>query len=166
VFFSGFALCGEESLFKDYYDDGDSVCGFSYGAQKAFLYAKNNSFVKRLILLSPAFYAQKTEEFKEAQMAAYTQNPALYRLKLLKKSGLNPDEIDSFKSDSTIEELRELLYFEWSEEDVKSMLERGVQIDVYIGGEDGVVEPEPSFGFFGRSGAKTVWLENKNHILR
>ena len=64
MFFSGFALCGEESLFKDYYDDGDSVCGFSYGAQKAFLYAKNNSFVKRLILLSPAFYTQKTEEFK------------------------------------------------------------------------------------------------------
>lgn len=96
MFFSGFALCGE-SLFKDYYDDGDSVCGFSYGAQKLFLYAKNNSFVKRLISF-PLLYTQKTEEFKEAQMAAYTQNPALYRLKLLKKSGLNPDEINSFKA--------------------------------------------------------------------
>ena len=167
MFFSGFSLCGEELLFKDYYeDDGENACGFSYGAQKAFLYTKSNPHIKRLTLLSPAFYMQKTEEFKEIQIAAFVQNPDLYRLKLLKKSGLNPEETAKYGADATAPELRELLYFEWEAEDIKAMLERRVQIEVYIGGKDGVVEPKPSFGFFEHCGAKTVWLEDKNHILR
>ena len=167
MFFSGFCLSGEEGLFSEYFDSSsDAVCGFSYGAQKAFSYSQKNPDIKRLILLSPAFYMQKTDEFREAQIGVFADNPELYRLKLLKKSGFAADEMTAYQADGTADALRELLYFRWDNEELNKLAMQGVQIEVYIGSKDGVVEPKPSYEFFKNCGLKTVWLENKNHILR
>lgn len=167
MYFSGFCLSGEEGLFAEYFDpSSDAVCGFSYGAQKAFLYAQKTPDIKRLILLSPAFYMQKTDEFRGAQIGVFVDNPELYGLKLLKKSGLTTDEMTTYQTDGTVDALRELLYFRWDNEELNKLAMQGVQIEVHIGSKDGVVEPKPSYEFFKNCGLKTIWLENKNHILR
>lgn len=154
-------------MFAEYFDSSsDAVCGFSYGAQKAFSYVRKTPDIKRLILLSPAFYMQKTDEFREAQIGVFADNPELYRLKLLKKSGFAADEMTAYQADGTADALRELLYFRWDSGELNKLAMQGVQIEVYIGSKDGVVEPKPSYEFFKNCGLKTVWLENKNHILR
>lgn len=167
-FFSGFCLAGEEELFDEYLPAyGSFVSGFSYGAQKALRYAITDESVKKLILLSPAFYSHKEEAFKEAQIAAFVSNPKLYALKLLKKSGLKDEERLKYEADGTKEELTGLLYFEWMAEDFKRLIDRGVSIEVFAGLADKVVEQREAAEFFmGIENIKFYRLENKNHILR
>jgi pimeloyl-ACP methyl ester carboxylesterase len=144
---------------------GDFVAGFSYGAIGAIRHALQDESVKNLILLSPAYYTHKDREFKEAQLSAFEADPALYKLKLLKKSGLKEEEGELYGKDGVAEELRELLFFDWCSRDVASLVARGVRVEVFIGLGDRVVEPEPSSKFFDQF-AKVYTLENKNHILR
>lgn len=166
MFYSGFCLHGEESLFDMYLPAfGDFVGGFSYGSIGALKHALEDESVKSLILLSPAYYAHKDREFKEAQLSAFRANPALYKQKLLKKSGLTDEERELYGQDGTVQELRELLFFDWSGEELTSLAKRGVRIEVFIGSGDRVVDPQPSHDFFVQF-AKVYMLENKNHILR
>lgn len=166
MFYSGFCLDGEEGLFDEYLPAfGDFVAGFSYGSIKAVRYALQNDSVKSLLLLSPAYYTHKDNEFIEAQLAAFEADPALYKLKLLKKSGLKEEEGERYGKEGAIEELKELLYFDWRTAGLDVLKERGVKIEVFIGGGDRVVEPLPSQKFFEKY-AKVHWLENKNHVLR
>ena len=167
-FFSGFCLAGEEELFDEYLPAyGSFVSGFSYGAQKALRYAITDESIKKLILLSPAFYSHKEEAFKEAQIAAFVSNPKLYALKLLKKSGLKDEERLKYEANGTKEELTELLYFEWRAEDFNRLIDRGASIEVFTGLVDRVVEQASAIEFFESFGKiKLYKLENKNHILR
>lgn len=166
MFYSGFCLHGEEGLFDSYLPAfGDFVAGFSYGSIGAVRYALENENVKTLLLLSPAYYSHKDNDFREAQLAAFEADPALYKLKLLKKSGLKEEEGERYGKDGTIDELRELLYFDWSNAGLDVLRARGVAIEVFIGGADRVVEPMPSKDFFAKY-AKAYLLDGKNHILR
>jgi len=166
VFYSGFCLNGEEGLFDEFLPSfGEYVAGFSYGSIAALRFAAQNKEVTKLILLSPAYYTHKSADFKEAQIAAFEADPALYRLKLLKKSGLREEEGKRYGALGTSAQLRELLYFDWSASEIVSLFERGVKIEVFIGGNDRVVEPEASAEFFRRY-ATVYYLKNKNHILR
>lgn len=166
MFYSGFCLHGEERLFDMYLPAfGDFVAGFSYGSIGALKYALKDESVKSLILLSPAYYTHKDKEFKETQLSAFEADPALYKLKLLKKSGLKEEEGELYGQEGTAQELRELLFFEWHGAELTALANRGVQIEVFIGSGDRVVEPQPSSDFFTQF-AKVYTLENKNHILR
>jgi len=166
VFYSGFCLHGEERLFDSYLPAfGDFMAGFSYGSIDATKRAIEDKSVKSLILLSPAYYSHKDEEFKKAQLCAFEADPALYKLKLLKKSGLKEEEGELYGRDGTADELKDLLFFDWSSVGLSELADRGVRIEVFIGSNDRVVEPEASAEFFGQF-AKIYMLENKNHILR
>lgn len=166
MFYSGFCLCGEEEIFHEYLPAfGSHVSGFSYGAIEALKYALKEQSVKNLILLSPAYYAHKEDAFKEAQLTAFANDKELYRLKLLKKSGFEERERELYAKEGAYEELSELLYFDWSAAGLETIADRGVNIEVFIGSADRVVEPEASAEFFGRF-AKVYTLDNKNHILR
>lgn len=166
MFYSGFCLHGEERLFDEYLPMfGEYVAGFSYGSIAALRHAIEDESVKNLILLSPAYYCHKDEAFKKAQIRAFLTDPALYKIKLLKKSGLKEEDGNRYASDGNVEELRELLYFDWRTAGLELLSQRGVRIEVFIGGADRVVEPKASREFFEKR-AKTHWLENKNHILR
>lgn len=64
-FFSGFSLQNESYLFDSFIKNSDyTVCGFSYGAIKAFEYTikqiENGNRIDTLQLLSPAFFRVKT----------------------------------------------------------------------------------------------------------
>jgi hypothetical protein len=165
-FFSGFCLNGEERLFDEFLPGhGSFVAGFSYGAIAALKHALAHENTKRLLLLSPAYYTHKDEEFRRAQLDAFDTDTALYRLKLLKKSGLSLEEGDRYGVDGSKEQLEELLYFDWASAGLDTLVERGVKIEVFIGAADRVVEPVPSAEFFKKFGA-LYYLENKNHVLR
>lgn len=166
MFYSGFCLNGEEGLFDEFLPSfGEYIAGFSYGSIAALKFAAQNKDVAKLILLSPAYYTHKSADFKEAQIAAFETDPALYRLKLLKKSGLSEEEGKRYGIPGTSAELRELLYFDWNASEIASVSHRGVKIEVFIGGNDRVVEPEASAEFFRQYGS-VYYLKNKNHILR
>jgi len=164
MFFSGFCLSGEKELFSEYLNQKEeSIAGFSYGAigalKKAFELRP-----KRLILLSPAFYAYKDSSFKEQQIKAFETDRELYMLKLLKKSGLSEEEGRRFGKEGSSEQLRELLYFEWQKSPIKE-LSVTTKIEIYIGTNDRVVEPESAIEFFSKFGELKI-LKDKNHILR
>lgn len=166
MFYSGFCLSGEEGLFDSYLPAfGDFVAGFSYGSIKAVKHALENESVKNLLLLSPAYYSHKTDDFRDTQIAAFEADPELYKLKLLKKSGLKEEEGQRYGKDGTIAELKELLYFDWDCAGLDALRQRGVRVEVFIGSADRVVESIPSQDFFAEY-AKVYLLEGKNHILR
>ena len=82
-FYSGFSLCDESDLFAAFIKNSQyTVCGFSYGAIKAFKHVvsqmtKGNR-VDTLQLFSPAFFQTKPERFKRLQTISYTKNPLKY----------------------------------------------------------------------------------------
>ena len=166
MFYSGFCLDKEEALFDGYLPAfGDFVAGFSYGSIKAVHHAIKDESVKKLLLLSPAYYSHKDNVFKDAQISAFEADPHLYKNKLLKKSGLKEEEGAAYAKDSSSDELRELLYFDWAVAGLDTLKDRGVDIEVFIGSSDRVVEPSASNEFFSKY-ARVYLLENKNHILR
>ena len=66
-FFSGFCLCNEKELFKEYLEENEFVvAGFSKGAQEAIEYALNAPHrIDKIQLFSPAIfdYNQKLIDF-------------------------------------------------------------------------------------------------------
>lgn len=145
--------------------EGEFVAGFSYGSIAATRYALAHEDVKRLILLSPAYYTHKDDEFRSVQLTAFEADSDLYALKLLKKSGLSAEDGAKYGQQGTKEQLRELLYFDWNMAGLDELVQRGVSIEVFIGDNDRVVEPLVSKEFFEKF-AKVYMLENKNHVLR
>lgn len=165
MFYSGFCLEGEEALFHEFLPQyGEFMSGFSYGAISAVREAVLDKEIKRLILLSPAYYAHTNEAFREAQIAAFEADEDLYRLKLLKKSGLSLEEGVRYGINGTVSQLRELLYFDWRSAGLDLLKKRDVKMEVFIGDADRVVDPYASADFF-EEFATVYRLKNKNHIL-
>lgn len=166
-FFSGFCLNNESDLFSEYIPKQQaSIVGFSYGAIKAFNHSlATKDFFKKLILLSPAFYKQTSIDFREAQVASFKADPKLYELKLLKKAGLTDTEIEKYAKIGTVSELSELLNFEWGEDGFEKLLTNRVEIEVYLGSNDKIVDATASMEFF-KNFATVYYIKNKNHFLR
>ena len=63
-YFSGFCFADESELFSDYLENNEfTVCGFSYGAIKAFEEVLNSDLrVDKLQLFSPAFFQSYDEK--------------------------------------------------------------------------------------------------------
>lgn len=142
------------------------IVGFSYGGIRAMEYAmETKEFFKKLILISPAFYQHTTDEFRQAQLDAFVADSDLYTIKLLKKSGFSDSERDVYGHMGTIDELGELLYYEWSKQMLRSLCAKGVQIEVYLGGADRIVDPNVSMEFF-KDFATVYFIKNKNHFVR
>jgi len=166
-FFSGFCVDGEAELFAEFFPPKEAfIAGFSYGAIEAIEYAvSTEEFFKKLILLSPAYYAHKDDEFRDMQHGAFVADAELYRLKLLKRSGLDETMAAKYAKMGTKEELCKLLYFAWSQELFDELKAKGVDIEIYIGSGDRVVDSEPSAEFF-RAHGTVYYMKNKNHFLR
>jgi len=76
IFFSGFSLKNEDEIFFDYLKDVKDnpyvVVGFSYGAIKALEYAvKSQERIDRMILISPAWFCNKSKAFIKTQLLYY-----------------------------------------------------------------------------------------------
>ena len=168
-FFSGFSLINESYIFEEYLNGSDySVCGFSYGAIKALRYTlselEKGNRIDRLQLLSPAFFQSYDEKFKKLQLISYKKDQELY-LKQFLKACFAPYEkkiVQNVQTNS--EELEELLNYEWNTSDLEFLANRGVVLEVYLGGKDAIVDARPSKEFFLEYATVTL-VKEANHFL-
>ena len=169
-FYSGFSLKSEEYLFSELIKKSEyTICGFSYGAIKALkatqeALAKSNR-VDTLQLFSPAFFQNKDEKFKRLQLMSYKKNQEIY-LKQFISSCFEPYENKIVEhTETTIDELRELLEYEWNLDDFKELIERGVIIEVYLGGKDKIIDVNAAKELFLEVSTVT-YIKDANHFLQ
>jgi len=167
-FFSGFCLKEELELFDDIVCYSDfSVIGFSYGAQKALKYALTCSDrIDKLQLISPAFFVDKDEKFKKLQTMYFKKNQTLYTHNFLENISF-PSKFDIkqyFKLGSLLE-LEELLSYNWDVKDLNILRDKGIEIEVYLGSEDKIINALHVKHFF-KNYAIIYYMKNVGHILK
>ena len=166
-YFSGFCFFEESELFQDYIIQNDfTVSGFSYGAIKAFEEVLNsNNRVDKLQLFSPAFFQTQNEKFKRTQIMYFKKDANAYCQTFL-SNVLSPLDLDISKyfKLGSIEELQELLYYEWSEEKLQKLIDKGVKIEVYLGGNDKIIDASKAQEFF-KKFATVYYIKEKGHLL-
>lgn len=169
-FYSGFSLKNEQRFFDAYMNRSDySVCGFSYGAIKAFEFVKERLELKKRVdslqLFSPAFFQTRDDKFKKVQLMAYRKSRDLYLSEFLKSCFLPYSKKSVELQESSVEELEELLYFEWNIEELKTLAQKGLKIEVYLGGEDKIIDVEAAREFF-LEAATVTYIREANHFLQ
>lgn len=166
-YFSGFCLKNEEELFKEYLFDGDfCVAGFSYGAIKAFeeVYS-NNKRVDTLQLFSPAFFQTMNTKIKKLQLISFKKDKDTYIKNFLENVSF-PENINMHKYlDEGLEsQLDELLNYTWDKDRLQELVDRGIKIEVYLGGKDKIIDHESAKDFF-KEFATVYYIKDKGHIL-
>jgi len=169
-FFSGFSLQNEEYLFEEYINaSAYTVCGFSYGAIKALDYVKKQielgNRVDKLQLFSPAFFQTKGKKFKKLQLMGYKKDKINYMKSFLSLC-FKPYEqkiIQNYETEYS--ELDELLNYDWSLQDFKYLINKGLHVEVYLGGEDKIIDVEGAREFFLQVSTVT-YIKNANHFLQ
>jgi len=169
-FFSGFSLQNESYLFEEYIKQSDyTVCGFSYGAIKALSYVekqiKDGNRVDTLQLLSPAFFQSKDSKFKRLQLIAYRKNEEVYLNQFLNSCFYPYEKKIVERSTTVIDELEELLEYEWNLDTLRTLNSKGINIEVYLGGEDAIVDTEVAKEFF-KDVATVTFIKDANHFLQ
>ncbi|KIM04629.1 MAG: hypothetical protein KN64_07150 [Sulfurovum sp. AS07-7] len=167
-FFSGFGFKNEQELFSDYLTDSQyAVGGFSYGAQKALKYTlETTSRVDRLILLSPAFFNDKSMGFKRAQIHYYKLDKNAYLENFLSNT-CYPSDIkieNKYISKTTQNELNDLLEFEWIEQDIKKIIDKNIVVEVFLGEKDKIINSKAANDFFSKL-ATTYLIKQTGHLL-
>ena len=166
-YFSGFCFFDEAELFDEYLIRNDfTVCGFSYGAIKAFeevLSSQNR--VDRLQLFSPAFFQNFDDKFKRTQLMYFKKDANAYCENFLKNvSSPTNQDISKYFNQGTLEELEELLNYEWSKEQLQKLVENGTKIEVYLGAKDKIVDAKKAKEFFVKF-ATVYYIKEKGHLL-
>jgi hypothetical protein len=168
-FYSGFSLQNEVGFFEPFLDKSDfCICGFSYGAIKATEAVESalnaGKRVDRLQLFSPAFFQTKEMKFKRLQLMAYRKNEDAYLAQFINACFLPYERREVQRSVTVIEELEELLMYEWSPARLNAIKEQGVVIEVYLGSEDKIVDASAAKDFF-KTFATVTLIKNANHFL-
>ena len=166
-YFSGFCFYQERELFEEYLIENDfTLCGFSFGAIKAFEEAlSTNQRVDKLQLFSPAFFQNYDDKFKKQQLMYFKKDANIYSQSFL-ENVIFPKKIDISKyfKLGTKEELEELLYYEWKEDKLQKLLEKGTRIEVYLGGVDKIIDSQKAKDFF-KDFATVYYIKEKGHLL-
>lgn len=168
-FFSGFSLKNEHYYFKEYINSSDyCVCGFSYGAIKSLRQTREmlceKKRVDRLQLFSPAFFQTKDEKFKKLQLLGYRKNRDAYLREFISSCFLPYEKKIIEHEKNSIEELQELLYYEWDISELREIVKSGVKIEVYLGGKDAVIDAKSAREFF-LEVATVTYIKDANHFL-
>jgi len=166
-FYSGFSLKNEEELFSDYITTNNyTVSGFSYGAQKAFEYVLNtNNRVDKLQLFSPAFFQCTDKKYKRMQLMFFKKDASSYCDNFLLNCA-NPNNIslEKYFNLGCFEELEELLYYEWSDTKLNNLLKKNIEIEVFLGVDDEIIDSQKAKDFFTKY-ATVYFIKNVGHIL-
>ncbi len=168
IFYSGFSFADEASVFDEYlHRDDYTAAGFSYGAIKAAEHvAASHERIDRLQLFSPAFFQDRPEKFKRLQMMGYNKDKTAY-LTQFRQSCFEPYvEVSTLSNIQTsAEELEALLYHVWEPKLLEQINKKGTRIEVYLGGEDHVVNADTVREFF-RQYAAVYLIKKANHFLQ
>lgn len=168
-FYSGFSLKNEQHYFKEYISSSEyTVCGFSYGAIKALGYVQEMLLAKKRVdtlqLFSPAFFQTKEEKFKRLQIMGYKKSADAYLREFI-ASCFSPYEKKIVERDKNyIEELEELLQYEWDIDELRGLAEKGIKIEVYLGGKDAIIDAKGAKEFFLQV-ATVTYIKGANHFL-
>jgi len=166
-YFSGFCFQNEEELFDAYLANNDfCVAGFSYGAIKAFEYTSTcRDRIDKLQLFSPAFFQDFSDKFRRLQTISFGKNKNTYIEKFLSQvkypSELN---LDRYFREGNIDELEELLNYVWNTEKIKELVKKGIEIEVYIGEKDKIINPDTTLEFF-KPFANVYYIKSVGHLL-
>lgn len=166
-FFSGFCFQNESELFGEYLQQSAfTVAGFSYGAQKAFEYAlQTTSRVDTLQLFSPAFFQNKDEKYKRMQLMFFKKDAKSYCDTFLKNVALNSSKtIKEYFIQGSYEELDELLHYVWDEEKLQQLLKKGTRIEVFLAGNDAIIDSCEAYTFF-KAFTTVYFIKDLGHIL-
>ena len=169
-FHSGFSLKNEEYLFDSFINTSDyTICGFSYGAIKALGYATEQlslgKRVDKLQLFSPAFFQTKSDKFKKLQVMGYKKDKLSY-MKNFTNLCFSPYENKIIQNCETrIEELEELLNYEWKLDDFKDIADKGLHVEVYLGGKDKIIDIKGAREFF-LNVSTVTYIKDANHFLQ
>lgn len=169
-FYSGFSLKNEEYLFFDYIKTSEyTICGFSYGSIKALEATKkalrDGQRVDTLQLLSPVFFESKDEKFKRLQLISYKKSEELYMKQFISSCFAPWQKKIVEHVNTTLDELRELLEYKWSLDELKHILDSGVKIEVYLGGEDRIIDINAANKLFLQV-ATVTYIKDANHFLQ
>jgi len=169
-FYSGFSLSNEAYLFSDYIKQSEyTICGFSYGSIKALNAVKkalkDKKRVDTLQLLSPAFFQTKDEKFKRLQLMAYRKNEVIYMKQFLSLCFAPWQKKIVEQTKTTADELIELLEYEWLEDELQEVVDAGIKIEVYLGGEDKIIDVNAAREFFLKLSTVT-YVKDANHFLQ
>lgn len=168
TFYSGFSLSHDKRLFEPYLKTSEyTIAGFSYGAISAFEEAlQSKKRIDTLQLFSPAFFQDKSEKFKRMQLIYFLKEKQAY-LKSFLSSCFLPAPIDEnlVIEQGSEEQLRELLYYEWKTDKLSALKEKGIEIEVYLGSEDRIIDPKKTKAFF-LPYATTYMISNAGHTLQ
>jgi len=169
-FYSGFTLKNENYLFTALIKSSEyTICGFSYGAIKALEATKKalseGKRVDTLQLLSPAFFQNKDEKFKRLQIMSYKKSKELYMKQFISLCFSPWEKKIVEHTETTIDTLRELLEYEWNLDELQAVVDKGVNIEVYLGGEDKIIDANAAKEFFLKISTVT-YIKNANHFLQ
>lgn len=169
-FYSGFSLQNEELFFAHLIQKSEyHVYGFSYGAIKAFEEVKNyletGKRVDKVIFFSPAFFQTKSEAFKKLQIRSFKKDQKSYLEHFLQSCFTPYERVEIQTKEDSVEDLEKLLYFEWSREDISWIQQQGVRVEVYLGGEDQIIDVKGAYNFFKEIANVTLFKE-ANHFLQ
>ena len=175
-FFSGFCLENEQGLFSSFIDDcGEyNVVGFSYGAILALEYCLDaTTRIDRLILLSPAFFADKSEKYKTFQLKNFSKDADAYK-KVFLLNTQKPQtqaavkDLSPYSSNASLAtqraQLQKLLFFQWNRNDFHSLKQKGISIEIYLGENDHILNAAEARDFFAPC-ADVYFLNHSNHLL-
>ncbi len=166
-FFSGFSLRNEAELFSEYLcDDACTVAGFSKGAIEALRFVhESGERIDRLQLLSPAFFTDKDVSFKRAQLLYFKKDQDRY-LETFLRNATYPTQRDlrRYIAPEEADVLEMLLYFEWPHKMLEEIVRRGVEIEVYLGEKDRIIDVQKAYDYF-LPYATIYFLKGKGHIL-
>jgi len=163
-YFSGFCLKNESELFDEFTCRGDfCVVGFSYGAQKALEYVSTcTKRVDKLQLISPAFFMDKSEKYKKLQTISFRKGSDLYCKNFLEN--VTCKDLSKYFKKGSLEELKELLFYEWDRKKLLEIKKRGIEIEIYLGEKDKIINSLHVKDFF-QEFATIYYIKNKGHIL-
>ena len=167
-FYSGFSLSNDQQLFRAYLKENQyTVAGFSYGAIKAVKEALDSTLrIDTLQLFSPAFFQDRPEKFRRMQSMYFSKDKTSY-LQSFFASCFFPAAIDEGVK---IEEggaaaLDELLNYVWDEDELKTIQDRGIHIEVYLGSDDKIINTDAAKAFF-LPYATTYMINHAGHTLQ
>jgi len=166
IFYSGFSLRDDKVFFKSFLKDSEyCVAGFSYGAIKALLHvSQSKTRIDTLQLFSPAFFQDKSEKFKRLQLMAYKRNSEAYLKQFMQSCFAPYKQSQTLHIENNTDELYELLYYEWPANILKDIIDRGINIEVYLGEKDSIINTNVAKEFF-LPFATTYYIKNANHFL-
>lgn len=167
-YFNGFSLHNEEGLFTPYLIKSDyCVAGFSYGAQQAFEYVYHSKDrIDRLILLSPAFFQTQKPSFIRTQLRYFEAGKEAYVKQFLTNvSYPSKQDLSSYLQVGIKKELEALLTYQWQDQKIQEVLDRGITIEVFIGKNDKIIDVAEALKFF-TSSCPTYILKESGHLLR